>query len=81
MLSTCHLLITNSLPASLDQIAKWGKTMNIINMKEFPTCLAPPHWAKYTHTPFQPDQVSLTASEGQGKRSITHTVANLSVMD
>ncbi len=34
----------------LDQMAKWGKTMNTINTDNFPTCLAPPYWTRYTHT-------------------------------
>ncbi len=31
-------------------MAKWGKTINIINTKDVPTCLAHPYRANYMHT-------------------------------
>ncbi len=44
-------LIKICLPTNLDQVAKWGKTMNIIKTKAFPTCQRLPAWpSMHTHT-------------------------------
>ncbi len=44
-----HRLIKIPLPTALEQTAKLGRTMNIINTMDFPTWLASPYSANYRH--------------------------------
>ncbi len=47
--TTSDRLIKIPLLAALEQTAKLGNTMNIINTKDVPTRLASPYSAKYRH--------------------------------